>query len=67
MPFNIGANPNPNDHSYFSNIDVYQAAIFDRVLSDEEIKMVIDNNYTNIDTFSFLLDKKTMYKLKEED
>ena len=39
VPILIGANPSPNgSHSSFSNIDVTEAAIFDRALSQEEIE-----------------------------
>ncbi len=47
VPFLLGANPNIKNGELtmgtYSNVDVYQAAIYNRVLSDEEIK----NNMTN--------------------
>ena len=44
VPIFLGANPQPNgNHGNYGKADVYQAAIFNRALSEEEIK----NNVTN--------------------
>ena len=44
VPFLLGANPQLDGKNvYFSNIDVYQAALYNRALSDDEIK----NNMTD--------------------
>ncbi len=49
MPILIGANPNSDgNHGYYSNIDVKQAAIFNRAITEEEIaKMKEDIKITD--------------------
>jgi len=43
MPFYLGANPEVSgNHSNYSNIDIKQVAMFDRVLSNEEINHMSD-------------------------
>ncbi len=43
MPFTIGAQPNDNGLTGYAPINVYQSAIYDRALTEEEIR----NNFSN--------------------
>jgi len=38
QPFFLGANPQPENHVGFTDMNIYQAAIYNRALTEEEIK-----------------------------
>ena len=71
LPFLIGANPGltDNSHSSFSNTDIYQVAIYNRALSEDEIKESTSNEIKVVDDTGLLryLDftNKTNYETNE--
>ena len=55
VPFSLGANLNLNvENSLFSNVNVYQVAIYNRALSEEEIKESASNEIKVVDDTGLL-------------
>ena len=70
LPFLLGANPElEGNHSNYANIKVYQAAIYNRALSEEEIKESTSNEIKVADDTGLLryvdFTNKTNYETNE--
>ena len=67
MPFLIGANSQPVDNINFSNINVYQATIYNRAVTEEEISSLTEGKITNSEGLLKYVDftNKTNYEANE--